>query len=185
MINTTRQDRRNLALQSRVLSLDGRLLAQRTDKVNATANATTTLAPLHLAAPLSQFGLVLVVLTLDGPAGERISRNIYWQGREPRSQRQLNSLAPQKLTVRAHAVPQGTETVVSVELENRGTVPALAAKLTVVDAQGQRVLPALYSDNYVTVLPGESRRVDIRSSIEAAGIQIRGWNVVQATVTIQ
>jgi hypothetical protein len=67
------------------------------------------------------------------------------------------------------------------------TVPAaLAAKLTAVDRQGNRVLPVLYSDNYVTVMPGEPRRVDIRcpARAECSRIQIRGWNVEPQTVSI-
>jgi hypothetical protein len=186
VVNTTRRDRRNLTLTSRVFSLDGRLLTHRSDKVSASANATTTLNRLDLATMLSQNDLVLVVLTLDEPGGERISENIYWQGREEASQQKLNSLARQNLTVSAHAVRQDGQTVVSVELDNRGSVPALAAKLTAVDPEGNRVLPVLYSDNYVTVLPGEPRRVNIRcpAGAQCSRIQIRGWNVEPAVVSI-
>jgi hypothetical protein len=129
---------------------------------------------------------VLVVLTLDEPGGSRISENIYWQGRDEASQRKLNSLARQNLMVSAHAVQQAGQTVVSVELENHGSVPALAAKLTAVDGEGKRVLPVLYSDNYVTVLPGEPRKVDIRCPAVArcSRIQVRGWNVEPAAVSI-
>ena len=187
VINTTRQDRRNLTLTSRIFSLDGHVLAHRSDKVNAAANATTNLKPLNLAAVLPQNDLVLVVLTLDGPGGVRVSENIYWQGRDAASQQKLNSLARQALTVTAHAARQQGQTVVSVELQNRGSVPALAAKLTAVDTGGKRVLPILYSDNYVTVMPGEPRRVEIRCPADSrcARIQIRGWNVEPATVSVE
>jgi hypothetical protein len=191
VVNTTRQERRNLALASRIFSLDGRLLAHRSDKVNAPANATTTLsslnrAPTDLAALLSRYELVLVVLTLDEPGEPRVSENIYWQGRDELSQQKLNSLPHQSLTVTAHAARQGEQTVVSVELENPGTVPALAAKLTAVDNDGKRVLPVLYGDNYITVLPGEPRKVDIRcpAGAQCSRIQIRGWNVEPTTVSV-
>jgi hypothetical protein len=83
-------------------------------------------------------------------------------------------------------VRQADQTVVSVELENHGSVPALAAKLTAVDDEGKRALPVLYSDNYVTVLPGEPRRVDIRcpAGAQCSRIQVRGWNVEPAAVSI-
>jgi hypothetical protein len=191
VVNTTRQERRNLALTSRIFSLDGRLLAHRSDKVNAPANATTTLSslnrvPIDLAALLSRYELVLVVLTLDGPGEPRVSENIYWQGRDEVSQQKLNSLPHQSLTVTAHAARQGEQTVVSVELENPGTVPALAAKLTAVDNDGKRVLPVLYSDNYITVLPGEPRRVRVAcpAGAQCSRIQIRGWNVDPTTVSV-
>jgi hypothetical protein len=185
VINTTRQDHRNLTLTSRVLSLDGRLLARRSDKVNATANTTTTLSSLNLAATLAREDVVLVVLTLDEP-GARLSENIYWQGRDDNSLQKLNSVAKQSLSVRTQKAARDGETVVSVELENRGGVPALAAKLTVVDDAGKRVLPVLYSDNYVTVLPGEPRKIDIRCPAggQCSQVQVRGWNVEPTTVSI-
>jgi hypothetical protein len=57
--------------------------------------------------------------------------------------------------------------------------------LTAASRQGNRVLPALYSGNYVTVMPGEPRRVDIRCPVgaEYSRIQMRGWNVEPPTVS--
>ncbi|MBV8399695.1 MAG: hypothetical protein JOZ17_13275 [Acetobacteraceae bacterium] len=61
---------------------------------------------------------------------------MYRRGSDATRLQKLNSLGPQSLTVRAHAVQRGGETVVSVQLENPGSEPALAAKLTAVHAQG-------------------------------------------------
>ena len=72
-----------------------------------------------------------------------------------------------------------------MNLANDGKQAALATKLTLVDGQGQRILPALYSDNYVTVLPGEPRSVEIRYPAKLGGIaavNVRGWNVKPAGV---
>jgi hypothetical protein len=73
---------------------------------------------------------------------------------------------------------------VTVLLANRTAVPALNAKLTLVDAQGKRVLPAYYSDNYVALLPGEERRIDIRYPKTVgeppAALTLRGWNIAQS-----
>jgi hypothetical protein len=47
-------------------------------------------------------------------------------------------------------------------LENTGSAVALAAKLTLLRASdGERILPAYFSDNYVSLLPGEKRVVEI------------------------
>ena len=49
-----------------------------------------------------------------------------------------------------------------VELRNTGTTVALANKLTLLNAKdGSRILPAYYTDNYVSLLPGESREIEI------------------------
>ncbi len=186
VVNTTRQEHRGLTLTSRVFALDGRLLARHTSKVAATANSTLTLPPLNLAPTLATEDLVLVVLTLDDSHGQRLSENIYWQGRDDHSQQKLNSLAPQKLSVTTQTAPRGAQTVVTVTLENEGTAPALATKLTVVDADGNRVLPVLYSDNYVSLLPHEPRKVEILCPTggQCSNIRLRGWNVVPASVHI-
>jgi len=56
------------------------------------------------------------------------------------------------------------------------------------DTDGQRVLPVSYSDYYLTLLPGERRKLEIRCPSAAAHcsqLQIRGWNVQPATVRIE
>ena len=79
---------------------------------------------------------------------------------------------------------------VAVTLSNDGTTPLLETKLTLVDAQGERVLPAFYSDNYVSLLSGEHRTVtiDTMDSTKPAGtpaaVQLRGWNVTPASIPI-
>ena len=186
VINTTREQHRNLQLTSRVLALDGRLLARHTSRISATANSTTTLPSLNLTPTLAAEDLVLVVLTLDDPNGKLLSENIYWQGRDDHSQQKLNTLTPQTLSVTTQTAVRGADTVVSATLVNEGTVPALATKLTVVDGSGKRVLPVFYSDNYVTLLPHEPRKVEIHcpAGSPCSNIQLRGWNVVPAAVHI-
>ena len=74
-----------------------------------------------------------------------------------------------------------------MDLANDGRVPALATKLTLVDEKGDRILPVLYSDNYITLLPGERRRLEIRFPAAFAAlprIAVRGWNVEQTTISV-
>ena len=56
-----------------------------------------------------------------------------------------------------------------MQLQNKATAVALANKLTLVNAaDGSRILPAYYSDNYVSLLPGETREVEIEYPASAA-----------------
>ena len=55
------------------------------------------------------------------------------------------------------------------------------------DARGERILPVYYGDNYVSLLPGESRRVSIDCPIAGetcTKIGVRGWNVVPEEVAV-
>jgi len=187
VVNTTREPRARLTLTTRVVSLDGRILAKRQDRFDAPANQTTTLAPLDLTRALSKENLVFVRLVLTDARGRSVSDNFYWQGRDDASLKGLNALGIQPLRVTAHSTDIDGETAVRVTLENPGKTPALAAKLTLVDNAGQRILPAFYSDNYVSLLPGEAREIEIRcqgSPGAPARINLRGWNVEASSTAI-
>jgi hypothetical protein len=185
--NTTREDRMGLALTSRILTLDGRVLAQRQDRLDAPANAVTTLEPLALADAVARDGVDLVALTLKDAAGNLLSENLYWPSRDDAAMRALDALPAQPVRISGHSQMGHGERVVAVTLENTGTVPVLEAKLTLVDDAGQRILPAYYSDNYLWLLPGEPRGVDIHfagSASFAAHVRLRGWNVQPREIAI-
>jgi hypothetical protein len=187
VINTTREPRANLTLRSRVVSLDNRVLKERTDKLNASANSVTSLAALDLQPLLERERVVLVVLTLSDVKGAVVSTNTYWQARDEASHQRLNELPQQALVLEAHVANHADERVITANLVNNGRTPALAAKVTLVDGKGERILPALYSDNYVTLLPGERKQVEIRFPTAFAGetrLALRGWNVTPATAPV-
>ncbi|HYJ42228.1 MAG TPA: hypothetical protein VEW08_15655 [Steroidobacteraceae bacterium] len=92
-----------------------------------------------------------------------------------------------KLNVKVRATTFDAERVVLVKLTNRGKAPALGTQLTLVNAEGQPILPAMYSDNCLTVLPGEPLMVTIRYSaevVDSAAIRVEGWNTRAASARI-
>ncbi|WP_298689983.1 sugar-binding domain-containing protein [uncultured Sphingomonas sp.] len=185
--NTTRDAAPGLTMRAHVVDLAGRTLLDRSETVSAPANQTTTLKPLALQPLLDAHGLVLVELTLVDSGGRQISRNVYWQGKDDAAYRALTTMPQQAMTASVRKIANGG---VAVTLSNDGTTPLLETKLTLVDAQGERVLPAFYSDNYVSLLPGEHRTVtiDTMDSAKPAGtpaaVQLRGWNVTPASIPI-
>jgi hypothetical protein len=50
-----------------------------------------------------------------------------------------------------------------------------------VDADGSSILPVLWDDNYVSILPGESRELTARfpqgGDLAGAKLALQGWNV--------
>jgi hypothetical protein len=179
VVNTTRNAAIGLTLRTRVLSLANVLLAERRDHLDAPANQTTTLAPLPLPASLARESVVLVILKLSDSRGQVLSENSYWQGASEASLQQLNRLSAQPVRLTSRAGRDGEESLVRVTLTNQGLAPVLAAKLTLLDQQGRRILPAYYSDNYLTLLPGERHEVTIRydGPGQATQVALRGWNV--------
>ena len=76
---------------------------------------------------------------------------------------------------------------VVVSLKNSGNVAAIETKLTLLKYDGTRLLPAYYSDNYVSLLPGEAREVVVEypAGEGAAQVAVRGWNVGSAMVGVK
>jgi beta-galactosidase/beta-glucuronidase len=189
VVNTTRNDRPGLTLHTRVLSLGNRTLAERADPVDSGANSVTTLpVPLDLPALLDAETLVLVKLSLQDSSGTTLSENVYWQARDEAGYRRLNSLSPQAVAIRAEAHGAGDGRRIDVTLVNRGSAPVLNAKVTMLDAKGARVLPVYYSDNYVALMPGEVRDIEVRcppDDAQCVQAALRGWNVEPRHVAVK
>ena len=107
----------------------------------------------------------------------------YWRGLEDANFRALRDLPKVNLEAATHAERQGSHWLLSTELHNASSQPALMVKLKAVsEKSGDRILPAIYSDNYIALMPGERRT--IRTELEQAdtrgekpAIVIEGFNV--------
>jgi hypothetical protein len=189
VVNTTNDPRIGLSINASVYSLDNRLLLHHEEKKDAAADMVTDGFKLELAPLLSSDGIVLVKLELRNSPGELVSENFYWLGAESASYRRLDRLPASSLSVTAKSTRSGESVHVRVELRNTGTVASLANKLTLLNAaDASRILPAYYTDNYVSLLPGESREIEVeypvKSANGAAQLAIRGWNLAKQTVPL-
>jgi len=144
----------------------------------------------NATAPFLAKGMVLVSLELRDAQGALVSQNLYWLGANPAAYRELNNLAPTTLTTSAKAVNSAGMIKVTVQLTNPAAVASLQNKLTLlnVDDLG-RVLPAYYSDNYISLLPGESRTIQVEYPSAAAHgpaqIALCGWNAVAQVISVK
>lgn len=88
-----------------------------------------------------------------------------------------------KLEATTRRERRGESFVLTTELANRSATPALLVRLSPERAtSGDRIRPALFSDSYVTLMPGEHRT--IRTEVAAADargeeprLAIDGFNV--------
>ena len=162
-----------------------------TEERSAEVPADNVVTATHLdLAPLEKDAVVLVKLELKDPTGKLRSSNLYWVTSESRNLRTLSRLPPAKVNATATATRDGDKVRVRVELENVGADVALESKLTLVNsATGERILPAYYSDNYVSLLPGEKSAIDVEYPVSVAGgatpaFTLRGFNLPQQSVPI-
>ena len=90
-----------------------------------------------------------------------VSTNFYVQGREEYNFRALNELPLATVSTGGDITDDGDSWVVNYFVSNIGDVPALMLHAVVRNARGERVLPAYWSDNYIHLMPGESRNLTV------------------------
>ena len=189
VINTTTTTMPGLTVSAKVYSLTNALLLQAKEQKDAAANSAIGSLKLDLAPLLAQ-GMVIVKLELVDASGKTVSQNLYWLGAEPSSYRELTRLAATQLKMSASASSAGGSVKIKVELTNTGNVVSLGDKLTIVSSRSKaRILPAYYSDNYISLLPGETRSIEVEypasASKEGAEINLRGWNATPQTIAVK
>jgi hypothetical protein len=167
--------------------LNGKTLSDQTNQIMAAANDRTSVAKPDLDK-LAEGHTVLVALKVTDATGSPVSDNLYWWARDEASLRELNEMPQATLTASA-SVANGAnnERRATVKIVNSGATPVLMVKLTLKDATtGARILPAYYSENYVSLLPGEERTmtVDFPTGQSKVATGMRGWNLETLTVMV-
>jgi hypothetical protein len=181
VVNTTTASMSGLTVRADVYSLENKSLLHREEKKDVAADAVAEAFVLDLA-PLMGDGVVLVKLELRDSSGALVSENFYWLGASSAAYRKLGRMGAATVTASARA-DKGRAVV---SLKNTGTVAAIETKLTLLKADGTRVLPSYYNDNYVSLLPGEAREVAIDyPGGGAAQVGVRGWNVASSMVNVK
>ena len=69
----------------------------------------------------------------------------------------MNSLPRVELNVSARSEQQGKEDVTRVTIANPGKSLAFFIRLKINRGGGEEILPVIWEDNYVSLLPGETR----------------------------
>ena len=171
-----------------VESLDGKTLSDHTNQVLAAADNRTPVTRLDLDK-LAGGHTIFIELSVTDAAGAPVSDNFYWWAADDASFRELNSLPRATLSSLASvSTAAAGEQAVAVKIKNTGSAAAVLIKLTLEDAaSGRRILPAYYSDNYFSLLPGDEQTVTVAFPAGDAKpmIGLRGWNIATQTINVQ
>ncbi len=127
--------------------------------------------------------VVFLRLTLRKADGELLGRNTYWHNRKTYQDYRAFSSMPEadvRLKLLGREELENGELRFSLELvcsEN----PAPGVSFRLADAEGNPVLPAFYSDNYLTMMPGDRMTLTVTVSEDRLPAQpawtLYGWNV--------
>lgn len=191
-INTTGDAAHGLHATATVFDLAGRQLSTREVPLDLPSNKAVPLFPLDLNALFPAEKTVLVLLQMTDSNGAVVSRNVYWLAGQESGYRKLAAMPPAQVTATVVGHDIEGESALEVTLHNTGTTPALATKVTLLNASTNlRILPAYYSDNYVSLLPGETLHLTVRYPQSAPGTRrvvpalgLRGWNLPTTSVKV-
>jgi hypothetical protein len=188
VINNTTSALQHLSVHAQVFDLASRPLAESTTQLDAAANYATSSLRLALEDTLADNPVVFVKLTLTDANHKLLSQNFYWLAAHDYDYRKLNDLLTVTLQATATSESTSSEQHITVKLTNPSQTTALTTKLTLLDGpNGQRILPAYYSDNYISLLPNEQRTIDITYPSRAHThpvVALRGWNITPATIDV-
>jgi len=183
VINNTSEELDELHVSALVCNMDGTHALYQPVVVDARPLSATNACDIKWPQTLSPVHFIR--LRLSSGSGKLISDNFYWHTTpaDTGDCSALQTLPHVDLGAACTRSDVSGRCDLHVTLSNPGHSVALMAHLQLRRrSSGERVLPAFYSDNYVSLLPGERKTIDIDSAeVDLHGdspeLTVDGWNV--------
>jgi exo-1,4-beta-D-glucosaminidase len=199
IVSSQYEDAKNLKLTAKVLNLD--MTEKYSRQVSLDAAADSTQKVLELPVIQDPSLTYFVALRLEDAGGKLVGSNFYWLSAKPETldweksnwyttptssyadYTALAQLPKIKLGVANRTERRAADAVTRVTLHNPSKGLAFFVRLKVNKGKsGEEVLPVLWQDNYISLLPGEKREVTAiyrASELGAATpeVEVSGWNV--------
>jgi len=107
-----------------------------------------------------------------------LSDNFYWYPNAEGKYSGLNKMKKADISVSSKQLSAGK---MEVSLTNpKGGAVAFFNRIALVDSKtGKRILPAFYNDNYISVVPGETKTITVEYAPQSGmtpKIEVLGWN---------
>jgi hypothetical protein len=179
-VNYSGRDAGALTARIEIINMDGKVKMTKEKDLELPEDAVVYVAAVPKPADITP--VYFIRLTLS--KGEKVlSRNFYLRGTKEGDLTAIRTM--DKATVTATTTRQGEDDhwLLTTTLTNTSQTPALMVRLKVVrNSSGDRILPVLYSDNYIALMPGESHTVTMEVNKadcrgEEPEVRIEGFNV--------
>jgi len=180
VVNYSGKESRGLTAKVEILNLNGTVQWEKTAEVDSAEDSTQSPIKMEYPAGLTAVHFIRLKL-MHGE--DPVSENFYLRGLEEGNYRAIRDLPKVKLEAATRVERRGDFWILTTELHNPSQQPALMIRLKAVrEKSGDRILPAIYGDNYVSLMPGERRTIrtelaqaDTRG--ERPRITVEGFNV--------
>jgi hypothetical protein len=146
-----------LTAEMELLNLDGSRIGANSSSVESNEDSTTTCFKMSYPANASPVQFIRLRLK---KGDEVMSSNFYMRGLEEGNLRAIRELPKPQIDLSTNVAKSSDGWRLTSELRNAGSSPALMVRLKAVgEHSGERILPAIYSDNYIALMPGERQTV--------------------------
>lgn len=160
VVNNNASQQNGLTATAMLVNFDGKVISELSAQLDSGEDSTTQLFSLDTeSGDLTDVYYISLKLTRGD---EVLADNFYWEGRESGNYKQLLSLGKANLDFKYKLCEKDGEWSGTATVTNDGTVPALMIRLKLRTKDGSDILPVFYQDNYFSLLPGESKNVNIR-----------------------
>jgi exo-1,4-beta-D-glucosaminidase len=201
IVNGLRARLRGVHLRTRTLALDGRQLFARDTVLDLPADSTLRL--FALPEPTGISGAYFADLRLTAADGRALSTNLYWLSTHPdvladtstwymtpvkeyADFTALRQMPTASVKATARFTRNGDSGEARVTLTNPGHGLAFFIRLQATGSDGEEALPVVWDDDYVSLLPGETRvltaRYRARDIHGTPQVIVSGWNVSRMVV---
>ena len=199
LVSSQYRDANNLKLTAKVYNLDMSEKFSREETVNAPADSTNKAFELPQIHGTS--ATYFLRLTVQDSKGTIVGSNFYWLSTSPETLdweksnwyttptatyadfTALQQLPKVELNVTSTSERKGDEQVTHVRLQNPSKNLAFFLRLKVNKGKGgEEILPVLWEDNYISLMPGEKREITAAYHASVLGtakpaVEVSGWNV--------
>jgi exo-1,4-beta-D-glucosaminidase len=199
LVSSQYEDAKGLKLITKIYNLDATEKFSQDNKLDAAADSTTKIFTLPDVSGLSN--TYFLVLKLEDSTGKQVGSNFYWLSTKPETIdwakstwwmtptaqfadfTAISQLPKVKLKVTDRSEHKGEEEITRVTLENPSKSLAFFVRLKVNKGEkGEEILPVVWEDNYISLMPGEKREVSATYRANELGtakpaVEVSGWNV--------
>lgn len=180
IVNLHAGNRERLMASVRVLDTEGAVHWRKDTLVDCPEDTTLSCCSVSFPETLSDVHFIQLSLTEDG---KKVSENFYWRGKEEGNLKALLDLPHTQPEVHTKVKRRKEKWTITVRLRNTSSVPCLMLHVQVVGKKSkEQMLPALYSDNFFSLMPGEKKKITITvknedTRGEKPTILIDGFNI--------
>lgn len=154
LLNTTLKDYTDLSIIARIYNLEGKLLWEKETRASSKANTVQELLDIPVPEGIKGAYFLRLALNADVP-------NIYWLTTEPKDYTSLSQLPKSRPDIKTDIKKEGSNFVGTVRLSADSRI-SFFNRIKVFDREtGKRILPVHYSDNYITLMPGDQQEISL------------------------